>query len=152
MTNQFENLFALLDHNPELRDTFLRKFQGRNEYISILDNLISFFIHTHRHMLIVKIKETNSLKKFNSLISELNAAKIFAQNGCEIDLLSDDYFKNASPDILCKCSYFSFYVEVTQLSDSEPTLKIVEELRKLLRDKPFVARVEFNDLLSPPCF
>lgn len=152
MTNRFENLFALLDHNPELRDTFIQKFQGKNEYLSILDKLISFFIHTHQNMLIVKIKETKSLKKFNSLISELNAAKIFTQKGCEIDLLSDNYFKNASPDILCKCSNFSFYVEVTQLSDSEPTLKIVEELRKLLRDKPFVARVEFKDLLSPPCF
>ena len=152
MTNPFENLFSLLDNNPELRDTFLRKFQGKNEYLSILDNLVSFFIPAHRDMLIVKIKETNSLKKFNSLMSELNAAKIFAQKGCEINLLSDDYFKNASPDILCKCSNFSFYVEVTQLSDSEPTLKIIEELRELLRDKPFVARVVFNHLLSPPCF
>jgi hypothetical protein len=152
MTSRFENLFNLLNYNPELRDMFLQKFQEKNEYLSILDNLVSFFIHSHRDMLIVKIKETNSLKKFNSLISELNTAKIFVQKGCSINFLSDDYFENASPDILCRCSDFSFYVEVTQLSDSEPTLKIIEELRELLRDRPFVARIEFTDFLSQPCF
>jgi hypothetical protein len=152
MTNRFENLIAILNKNPRLRDAFFQKFQDKEEYLSNLDNIISFFAYTHREMIIAKIKETSTLKKFDSLISELITAKIFGQNGCEVHLLPDDYFKNASPDILCKCHNFSFYVEVTQLSDSEPTLKIIEELRKLLQDKPFVVRIEFNDLLSTPCF
>jgi len=152
MTKRFENLTTLLNHNPKLRDAFFQKFQGKTEYLSILESTISFFAHTHGKMLIAKIKVTSTLKKFDSLISELNTAKIFAQKGCEIHLLPDDYFKSASPDILCKCHNFSFYVEVTQLSDSEPTLKIIEELREILRKNRFDVRIEFNDKLSPPRF
>jgi hypothetical protein len=149
---RFENLSEILDNNPKLRDDFFQKFQGKEEYLSNLDNIFSFFMHTHRIALIAKIKDTNTLDKFNSLIAELISAKVYAQRGCEINLLPDDFSKSTSPDILCRCHDFLFYVEVTRLSDSEPTLKIIDGLRELLLDKPFVVSVKFNDILSQPCF
>jgi hypothetical protein len=152
MTKQFENLTLLLNNNPRLRDAFFEQYRGKTEYLSNLENIISFFSHTHGEMIIEKIRETSTLRKFDSLISELTTARIFAQKGCEVHLLPDDYFKTASPDILCQCHNFSFYVEVTQFSDSEPTLKIIEDLRGLLRKNSFNVQIEFTDKLSPPCF
>jgi hypothetical protein len=103
-------------------------------------------------MLIKKIHDTGDIRKFSSLMAELITAKIFAQNGCTIQLLPDDYFETASPDILCQHKKFPFYVEVTHLSNSDPTLKIIDELRAILPQKPYNVRIKYSDKLSQPCF
>ena len=152
MTEDFENLSNLLNYNPKLHDSFFNEYEGKTEYLSNLETTISFFLPTHHEMLIEKIKDTSNIRKFSSLMAELITAKIFAQKGCKIQFLPDNYFKNASPDILCQHQTLSFYVEVTQLSDSEPTLKIIDELRAILPQKPFNVSIEFSDKLSQPCF
>ncbi|MFA4849956.1 MAG: hypothetical protein WC626_09545 [Methanoregula sp.] len=152
MITQFKNLEDILNNNPGLRDLVIQEFQGKKEHLSDFNDLISFFTPTHRDELIVKIKKTNTLNLFQSLIAELYCAKIFAQKGCDFELLPDDYFSGASPDLLCKYHDLSFYVEVTSLSNSDPTVKIIDELRELVRDKPFVVNVNFNHNVSQPCF
>lgn len=152
MTARFENLMDILNHNPRIRDLVLQEYQGKEENLSNFDDLISFFIPSHRDELILKIKDTNTLKNFRSLIAELYSAKIFAQNSCEITLLSDNYFSSSSPDVLCKSHNLSFYVEVTSLSNSDPVVKKIDELRKLVHEKPFEVNVNFNDKVSYPRF
>ena len=152
MTDKFENLRDILNNNTRLRDLVFQEFQGKEEHLSNFNDLISFFIPSHRYELIAKIKDTNDLNLFRSLIAELHSAKIFSQNGCEIKLLPDNYFPGSSPDILCKCHDFSFYVEVTSLSNSDPTVKKIDELRKIVREKPYVVNINFDDEVSQPCF
>ena len=152
MSECFENLTNLLNYNPKLRDAFFKEYLGKTEYLSNLETTLSFFLPIHCEMLIEKIKDTSNIRKFSSLMAELITAKIFAQKGCKVQILPDDYFKTASPDIFCQHQNFSFYVEVTQLSDSEPTLKIIDELRQILPQKPFNVRIKFSDKLSQPCF
>jgi hypothetical protein len=152
MTSQFKNLADILNNNPRLRDKVFQQFEGKNASLSIFDELISFFIHDHKDELIAKIKDTNTLSLFCSLIAELNSARIFARKGCEIKLLANNYFPGSSPDILCKCPKLTFYVEATSLSDSSPLSKIYDELRELLRTKPFEVRVNFYENVSRPCF
>jgi len=152
MTDKFENLQDILNNNTRLRDQVFQEFQEKEEHLSNFNDLISFFIPSHRDELIAKIKGTNSLKLFQSLIAELQSAKIFSQKCCEIKLLPDNYFPGTSPDILCKCHDISFYVEVTSLSNSDPTVKKIDELRKIVREKPYVVNVNFNDKVSQPRF
>lgn len=152
MTTQFELLREILHENPRLEDLVFQEFFSKNEALSNLNNLFSFFIPSHRLQLATKIKDTNTLRNFRSLVAELYSARIFAQRGCGVQLLADNYFPGPSPDILCNCHDFSFFVEVTSLSDSEPTLKVIDELRKILREKSFIVSVKFHDCVSKPCF
>jgi hypothetical protein len=152
MTSRFKNLADILNSNPGLRDKVFQEFEGKNASLSIFDELFSFFIHDHKDELIAKIKDTNTLPLFCSLIAELNSARIFARKGCEIKLLTNNYFRGPSPDILCKCPELTFYVESTSLSDSSPLAKIYDELRELLRTKPFEVNVNFHENVSQPRF
>ena len=152
MTKRFKNLIDILNNNPRLRDTVFQKFGGKNASLSIFDELIAFFIHDHRDELIAKIKDTNTLPLFCSLIAELNSARIFVQRGCEIKLLANNYFNGPSPDILCKYPELTFHIESTSLSDSSPLAKIYDELYELLRTKPFEVNVNFHENVSKPCF
>jgi len=152
MLTRFENLKDILDQNPRMQDQVIQEYQGKDEHLSDFNDLISFFFPAHRHELIAKIKDTNTLKNFRSLIAELHSAKIFAQKGCEIELLPDNYFPEKSPDILCQYHDLSFYVEVTSLSNSDPIVKSIDELRELIHNNHFEVNVHFNNSVSKPRF
>lgn len=153
MANRFKILWEILDHNSRIRDLVLQEYQGKEEFLSNFNELITFFIPVHRDEIIAKIKDTNTLSLFRSFIAELQSAKIFAQKGCEIKLLPNDYFpKKKSPDILCQYHDLSIYVEVTSLSNSDPIVKAIDDLRKLVRSKNFEVRVHFNNKVSIPRF
>jgi hypothetical protein len=152
MTTRFEDLNDILDQNPRIRDLVIQEDTGKEECLSEYNDLISFFIPAHRDELIAKIKDTNDLNLFLSLISELHSAKIFAEKGCDIKLLPNDYFPSKSPDILCQYHDLSFYVEVTSLSNSDPVVKVIDAIRKLVHENQFVVNVHFNDTVSTPCF
>jgi hypothetical protein len=152
MLTRFENLKDILDQNPTIRDKVIQEYRGKDEYLSEYNDLISFFIPDHRDELIAKIKDTKTLEKFRSLNAELISAKRFNQKGCEIELLPDNYFPETSPDILCQYHDLSFYVEVTSLSNSDPIVKSIDELRGLVRNNHFKVNVHFNNSVSKPRF
>ena len=67
-------------------------------------------------------------------------------------MLPDNYFPETSPDILCQFHDLSFYVEVTSLSNSDPVVKSINELRELVNNSHFEVHVHFNDSVSKPRF
>ncbi|MHB8051779.1 MAG: hypothetical protein ACYDEZ_00560 [Methanoregula sp.] len=132
----------------------LSNFSKNSEYLTILNKLVAELEQLKCNDLIKKIEETNDLEKFFSLTAEFITAKILAERGVDITLLSDDFFGKStqSPDILGKISDISVYFEVTRFSNSDATLYIIEELRELLKNKPFIVNTNFTTELALPAF
>jgi hypothetical protein len=88
--------------------------------------------------------DADNIKKFQSMVSELEIAKILAEKGKQVQMLPDSFLPGKSPDILAKDAAGEYYVEVMRLSDDETVGYIVDELRRFLDDPSKRYRVDVS--------
>ncbi len=151
MTSEYPNLGWALNSNTELKLVLLEIYKDKPRFLSYLDRLFYNLINLGCKDIQEKMEDVNTnINKFFSIISELEIAKILAESGKEVQLLTDNYFKCKSPDILCNGKNFSAYIEVMRLTESESKYMVIEFLREFLSNLPYRVDAKLKYELSLP--
>lgn len=143
-----------LCHNPELGHNVYSNY--RIGYLEILDALFRELYSYACKGIEVKVRETSAdLFRFQSLISELEFARYFAENGMQVELLSSNALQGRKPpDIWVGSESKEYFVEVKniQLDDEAYTFgtRIAEALNSL--GMSFMVVVRSSSLLSTPSY
>lgn len=98
-----------------------------------------------------KLAEIGSPSKLLSILSELRAAKQFAERNFEVELLTDidQRFKSQkSPDLRVASGKLEIWVEVMRKLDDEIDLLLHERLSPLLKEKDLVLSIVYSEEIS----
>lgn len=151
MTETYPNLTWALALNPKLKEMLFEEYNGNRSYLSQLEELILELKSLRCKCIQEEIKDVSNLYKFDSIISELETAKILAKNENRVVLLPDDYFQCQSPDILCQNDIINSYIEVTRLSGNDYLFNsIILPLTDFLKDNHYRIDVKLKENLSIP--
>jgi len=99
-----------------------------------------------------KLTEADNLSKFDSAVAELQIAILLAQNGKKVQLLSDNVWEGASPDLIASDDSLESYVEVKRMTDDGAANRVSNGLRELLPGlaRPLRVDVTLKDGLVTP--
>lgn len=85
-----------------------------------------------------------------TLLSELEVAELFLERGHQVKLLPEDYFSGPSPDLHVATSLGPLFVEVTHISTSDPGSLLIERIREITAQYPYLINFTFNAEISSP--
>lgn len=153
MNEQYPNLSWALIDNLYLKNVIFEEYKHNSRYLFYINDLISELISYKCEGIQEKLKDVKTLKKFSSILSELEFALLIAKNKeiNELKLLPDDYLPSKSPDILFRDELITYYVEVTRVNEN-PHIRdrISSRLREILKSHPYRVDVSLNTELSIP--
>lgn len=117
---------------------------GDMEYLQYVDGLIRELLQGGVTGVQTKLNDADNLSKFDSVVSELEIARLFARNGKRAHLLADNAWKGASPDMMVSFEALEPYVEVKRITDDGAANRISVELRRFLPTLSVPVRVDVS--------
>jgi len=154
MIHGFRFLQKALDENSELKEIVFDYYSP--EYLTILDKLFYELHEPSCKRVDVKVAETSSdLIGFQSLISELEFAKYFANNRMQVELMSYDAFEGRKvPDFYAYHNSIEYFVEVKSILYDETDFVFGKNIAEILNSKglSFMVVVKTSSLIATPTY
>ena len=80
-----------------------------------------------------KLRDANHLRKFHSVVSELEIARLLIRHDKIVEFLPDDYFyPGKSPDIQTSDEKWVFFVEVKKFTEDDAVNKMIADIENFL--------------------
>ena len=141
------------------KKNFLNKLFAENcdnpYYLPSIDEIFKYLKDKGCNNVPQKLQYVNSMKKFNSSLSELEIAKELIEKGKNVQIILDnDKNFNGEPDLFVKDSKYETYIEVTRITYDESIDYLAELLEDYIRERdlPYVVDVDLNRQSSIPAF
>lgn len=125
----------------------------KNELLQVMDEKVGSVRGLGCVGILTKVQE--GFQDFNdrtayTLLSEFEVAELFLERGHQVKFLPDDYFSGPSPDLLVTTSLGPLFVEVTHISTSDPGSLLIERIREITAQYPYLINFTFNAEISSP--
>lgn len=148
ISERYPNLHWALGSDIPLSD-----LEIKNELLQIIDEKIGSVRGLGCVGILTKVRE--GFQDFNdrtayTLLSELEVAELFLERGHQVNLLPDNYFSGPSPDLLVTTRQGPLFVEVTHISTSDPGSLLIERIREITAQYPYLINFTFNAEISSP--
>jgi hypothetical protein len=148
------NIGWALAKNPEITKILCAKYELGHGYWKYLDGLVGELRSANCKGIQQKVVDVaNNPKKFESMVSEFEIARLLTRRDKQVEMLPDDFLaQRASPDMHVADSFGEYYVEVVRFSEDAVVGIILDELRRLLNNpsRPFQVNVVLSNDLSIP--
>lgn len=145
--------WAFATNKHDVHDQLYETYRKKTQYLSYLNELIYFLGKYGCKGIQEKISDCSHLFKFQSILSELETARVLLERGKSVELLPDNYMRMESPpDLLVEDDEVKAYVEVKHILEDLTVGIILEDLRQFLCTNNYLYRVdiEFNEIMSLP--
>ncbi len=130
---QFSHLKWALQLNPDLAMVIANTYGNNIRYLEYLDELIKELRDGKCSGIREKFADANRLRKFDSMLSEVEIARILIRHHKNVELLPDDFFHPAkSPDIISTDKNWAFFVEVKTLTEDETVNRMTADIENFL--------------------
>jgi len=153
LTSSFPLLEKGLSSNQELKAQVLTT--QKVGYLKYLDQLFVDLFDGPCKGIEIKVNEIGDLSRFGSLISELEFARYFVENGNTVQLLANDIFQGRrAPDMLVLSKDKEYFVEVKNIEFDDEDYDFGNEIAAVLNNagKTFMVVIKSGSLLATPAY
>lgn len=119
LPNSYPHLSLVLSSNERLKTLLFDAYKNNPAYLEYLDQLIQELLNRKVQGVAEKLLDADRLRKFYSIVSELEIARLLGSKGKEVILLTDDVWEGKSPDMIVSDVKHVAYVEVKRLEQDE---------------------------------
>jgi hypothetical protein len=140
----YEYLKSALERNQRIAELLVEVYSSRAEYLAYLDKLVRELFEGGVQATKEKLGDVDNLRKFDSVVSELEVARLLMQKGKRIRLLTDNEWEGKSPDMISGDQEHEALVEVKRITDDEANDILTEGLRQYLPTLATPLRVDIQ--------